>query len=113
MKRCKTCEIISEICGKRLLYRIFYKNKRVTKEQILPLAKDLKIKVVGGLVRRGWTLHDIDVVGNRQDVAIFSRRLRKNQISNPIHFCGRTSEKHSHLRCLWNGLMLILRGNKY
>jgi len=109
MKRCRTCEIVSEICGKRLLYRIFYKNKRVTKDEILSHMKGLNLELVGGLHNRGWTVHDIDVVGGVRDVSILARRLQSDGISNPVHFCS-PKGKHSHLTCLWKGLTLILKG---
>lgn len=109
MKRCRACEITSELLGKRLLERIFLKNHRLTAEKVSELAKGLSIEIVGGLKSRGWTEHDIDLVGSARDIAIFSKRLKAHRIYNPIHIVGLPHHKHSHFLCLRNGLKLIVK----
>lgn len=71
--------------------------------------RGLNLQIIGGLVRRGWTIHDIDVVGEPDDVRIFSERLRRAGINNPVHY-GSKLRKHSHLVCLLDGLKVILQG---
>ena len=72
----------------------------------------LDIEIVGGLARRGWTTHDIDVVGSRRDVQLLAERLRKHNIPNPVHYFGNRI-KHSHLLGIWNGIKLVLTGKGY
>jgi len=51
--------------------------------------RNLDMELVGGLAKRGWTVHDIDVIGNPKDLTVFVQRLRDAKIKNPIHFCDR------------------------
>ncbi len=46
-------------------------------EKVKPSLEGLDLEIVGGLAGRGYTEHDIDVVGNYSDVAIFVKRLKK------------------------------------
>ncbi len=108
-QECKTCEIISEVLGKRLLERFFLKNRKLEKEAIIALIKDLDIQLVGGLSDRGWTEHDIDVIGDARSISILAKRLHDHKVYNPIHVVG-SPGKHSHFLCLWNGLKLIFNG---
>lgn len=112
MKRCYTCEIISEALGKRLFERYFFKYNKIEKKEIDALLYDLNLRVVGGLLKKGWTVHDIDIVGSSEDVLKFVERLKKHQITNPVHFCG-SDKNHSHFKCLWNGLKILLGGKNY
>lgn len=111
MPRCATCEIISEILGKRFFERYFFENNTLKADDIYPLLDGLDLQLVG-LKDRGWTVHDIDVTGSTKDVLVFVKRLKKHHITNPVHFCGERGH-HSHIKCLWNGVKLLLGGEGY
>jgi len=104
--------MISEILGKRIFERFFFKNKKIKIEEISPLIKDLDLELVGGLKERKWTIHDIDIVGDHKDILVFVKRLKKNKITNPVHFCS-PCRKHSHIITLWNGLKMLLGGDGF
>ena len=57
------------------------------KDEILPLMSGLDLELVGGLWERGWTLHDIDVVGDNKDLFELTKRLKKNNIYFLIRPC--------------------------
>ena len=73
----------------------------------------LRLRVVGGLVSRGYTTNDIDVVGEREDIPALVSRLHADGIQEPIHYCGSEHEKHSHLRCAFYGIKMALTGKGY
>lgn len=73
--------------------------------------RDLNLEIVGGLNYRGWTVHDIDVIGNQKDVPILVERLEKAGIKNHVHLCDVKLHKHSHFLCLMDGLKVILFEN--
>jgi len=95
---------------------MFILNKkwgRITEKEVILQKEDLNLEIIGGLKNRGWTVHDIDVIGDKRDVNTFAQRLKKAKINNPVHFCGGMNGKHSHISCLWNGFMLIIEGKGY
>ncbi|HAJ44404.1 TPA: hypothetical protein DCX62_02070 [Candidatus Azambacteria bacterium] len=105
--------MISHLLGKRIfMFLLNRKWEKLYKKDLGWHIKDLNIEIVGGLNKRGWTVHDIDVVGNRNDVVIFNDRIRGALIKNPIHYCG-SSINHSHLMCLFNGVKLIFGRNGF
>ncbi len=113
MKGCRFCEVISSLLGKRLFMFLFKEKwKSVHKKRLEKYLHNLNLEIVGGLTKRGWTVHDIDVMGNHSKVVIFHQRLKKAGIQNPIHYCG-TNKNHSHILCLWNGIRLIFGKNGY
>ncbi len=74
--------------------------------------RGLDLELVGGLRNRGWTIHDIDVVGNLKDVSELIKRVRKAGISNPVHFCDKGFRRHSHIECIKDGLEVLFLGDK-
>lgn len=72
----------------------------------------LDLEVVGGLRRRGWTINDIDVIGDKKDILTLVERLKKNGIQNPVHYCGKPF-RHSHIFCAYYGIKLVLTGKGY
>lgn len=48
IKRCRICEVISEVLGKRLFERYFFKNKKLVKQEVVPLTRGLNVQIVGG-----------------------------------------------------------------
>lgn len=110
-QRCLICEISSSILGKKAeMFLLHEKWKKIYLNQVDSYLKGLDLKIVGGLHNRGWTIHDVDIVGTNRDVPIFARRLTEAGIENPVHYCGRQSHRHilNHLLCLKNGAKLIL-----
>ena len=73
--------------------------------------RDLNLEIVGGLNYRGWTVHDIDVIGDKKDIPALVERLEKARIKNPVHLCDSKFHKHSHFLCLIDGLKVILFEN--
>jgi len=112
MKDCKICKFFSRAFGRPLMFLLGRNWKKISREEILAQRGILNLEIVGGLKKRGWTSHDIDVIGNKKDVSAFAKRLRKAKINNPVHYCG-NAEDHSHILCLWNGLILIVKGIGY
>lgn len=113
MKDCRICKFFSRTLGRFLMRVLNRKWERITIGQVSGKKKNLDLEIVGGLRSRGWTVHDIDVVGDKEDAKVFAKRLRKARVDNPVHFCSISEENHSHALCLWNGLMLIVRGIGY
>ncbi len=72
----------------------------------------LHLTIVGGLIERGYTEHDVDVIGNEKDVPALVQRLAERNIHNLVHYCGSDPVKHSHLRALINGFLVTFLGNK-
>lgn len=99
--------------GSKLVMPLVCRNSnKIFFKDINKYAKGLNIKIVGGLSDRGYTYHDIDVVGDKKDVLIFVRRLNRDAISNPVHYCGGFDD-HSHLKCTFYGLKLVFTGKGY
>lgn len=88
------------------------KWKKITIGEVITHMRGLNLEIVGGLVNRGWTIHDIDVIGDPRDIPVFIERLEKARIKNPVHLCDKGIRKHSHFLCLMDGLKLILFENK-
>lgn len=113
MGECETCKTISRLLGKRYLMPLLgHEYRKLSLAEIVPQTNDLHLEIVGGLAERGWTKHDIDVVGERSNIETFSRRMRAGGIPHPIHYCG-DGIHHSHLRCAFNGIKLALTGRGY
>ena len=89
-----------------------HEYQKLSFEKVKRHLKGLDIEVVGGLKGRGWTTHDIDVVGKREDIPIFAERLKADAIPHPVHYC-RKQPYHSHLHCAWNGIKLAFTGKGY
>jgi len=74
--------------------------------------KGLALTVVGGLNYRGYTEHDIDVIGKETDVPVLVKRLSAKGIKNLVHYCGPEFGEHSHWQALKNGFLVTFFGNK-
>jgi hypothetical protein len=99
--------------GKKLFMPLLgHKYPKITFQEIQPHLAGLDLDVVGGLKKRGWTLNDVDVIGTKSDIQIFSIRLESTGIRNPIHYCG-TRLNHSHIRCAYYGAKLALTGKGF
>lgn len=109
IENCRFCSLISKTFAHPIEKTFGRKWKKIYKHEVIIHMKGLRLQIIGGLVRRGWTIHDIDVVGNPDDVHIFVERLRKAGINNPVHY-GSGLRKHSHFICLFDGLKVILQG---
>ena len=109
---CLLCSIGSKVFGHGLTHLLGKKYNKVTLEQINPYLTNLNLIIVGGLKKRGHTEHDIDVVGNKQDVTTLIQRLTQNNIHSLVHYCGPSEHKHSHMTALINGFGVIFFGNK-
>lgn len=113
MKECKTCRFMSRAMGGRIVMPIVCrKSNKIFLEDVKKHTGGIRIRIVGGLSDRGYTHHDIDVVGDKKDVPRFVERLRSDSISNPVHYCG-GFKTHSHLECILNGLKLVFTGKGY
>lgn len=110
---CKVCGAIPKYLGKRFFEPLFGREyDRLQADTVSPLLDGLDLVLVGGLVTRGYTYHDIDVLGAHGDCACLHERLRTNGVRNPVHYCG-SYTKHSHIQCAWNGVKLVLTGKGY
>lgn len=85
---------------------------RLEREQILPFVEGVDLELVGGLKERGWTIHDIDVVGDLRDVPKFVSQVRNAGIKNPVHFCDFGSKNHSHWLTIKDGLKALFIGDQ-
>jgi hypothetical protein len=85
---------------------------KITLNDIERYLGDADLTIVGGLIKRGWTVHDIDVIGKREDIPAFAERLRNAGFPNAIHFCGERNH-HSHVQCVFFGVKLALTGKGY
>lgn len=113
MTECRTCKTISLLLGKKLILPLIGKHYPLCR--LGDVQKDLRglgLQVVGGLVNRGWTTNDVDVVGNRADVPELASRLAHDHIAEPVHFCG-DGVRHSHLKCAYYGVKMVLTGKGY
>jgi hypothetical protein len=91
---------------------LFRRNwRKIYTHEVITHMRGLNLEIVGGLNYRGWTIHDIDVIGDVNDVPIFIERLEKAGIKNPVHLCDLKLHKHSHILCLVDGLKVILFEN--
>jgi len=102
----------SKIFGHGLTKLLGMKWKKITLEEVLPYLKGLSLQIVGGLENRGYTEHDIDVIGEEKDVPILVKRLSEKSINNLVHYCGPQASEHSHWRALKNGFLVTFLGNK-
>ena len=109
---CKVCKFGSRVFGHGLTRLLGLKWKRITLEQVQPLLTDLDLRIVGGLVNRGFTEHDIDVLGDEDDVSTLVKRLKTKKINNLVHYCGSRSRKHSHWQALKTGFLVTFFGNR-
>lgn len=113
MTECKLCRFASRAMGGRIVMPIVCrKSKKIFLEDIQEYTRGLELKIVGGLSDKGYTRHDIDVVGNKKHLPLFIKRLKENSINNPIHYCG-GFDTHSHLECIFYGLKLVFTGKGY
>ena len=113
MEECRVCKIISVMLGKHIFLPILCShNKKIYFKNIIEFTKNIDIKIVGGLKIRGYTNHDIDVIGKKSDIQEFQKRISENGIKNPIHYCGE-ADRHSHLKCAYYGIKLALTGKGY
>ena len=102
----------SRLFGHGLTHLLGKRWDKITIEQVYPFFEGLDLKIIGGLSNRGYTNHDIDVVGIKRDVPILVERLAAKSIDNLVHYCGPVSEAHSHLEALINGFLVTFLGNK-
>ena len=102
----------SKIFGHGLTKLLGKKWQKLTYEQVSPSINGLDLKIVGGLDYRGYTEHDIDVIGKEADVPVLVKRLAEKGINNLVHFCGKTASNHSHWQILKNGFLVTFLGNK-
>lgn len=110
---CRICAIIPVLLGKHFFLPLFGRGgTRLFQREVEPLLAGLHLALVGGLARRGWTIHDIDVVGEQEDVSVLAERALGAGITHPIHYCGRPN-RHSHLECVFFGIKLALTGRGY
>ncbi len=113
MKECRVCRFMSRAMGGRIVMPIVCrKSDKIFLEDIKKHVRGIDIRIVGGLSDRGYTHHDIDVVGNKEHLPLFAERLRTNSVRNPIHYCGGFNT-HSHLECAFYGLKLVFTGKGY
>ena len=112
-KGCKVCKIVPVLLGKAIFLPLLKRTGGYIQcVDIEPLLQDLSLELVGGLVTRGYTTHDIDIIGDKRDIPVFVDRLRQASIPNPIHYCGK-KERHSHWQCVYYGLKLAVTGRGY
>lgn len=104
---------MSRTFGHPLMFVLGKQWPKIYTENITPHLSDLDLELVGGLADRGWTIHDIDIIGNIKEVPKFIERIRKAKIKNPVHFCDMGYKKHSHLRVIVNGLKSLFMGDKW
>ena len=109
---CGLCSFGSKVFGHGLTRLMGKKWSKITIEQVRPCIEGLGLRIVGGLVNRGYTEHDIDVIGQENDVSTLAKRLAARNINNLVHYCGPASSKHSHFRALVNGFLVTFLGNK-
>jgi len=88
------------------------KWQRITMDQVQPCTRGLNLIIVGGLEKRGYTEHDIDILGDEKDISVLVERLKAKKIYNLVHYCGVEKTRHSHLRALINGFLVTFLGNK-
>lgn len=108
---CKLCRFGSKYIGHVVANLLGKKWSRLERCDVDPLLAGLDLQIVGGLYYRGYTEHDIDVVGSLKDVSVLARRLADNNISNLLYYCGTGSQKHSHFTALMFGLRGLFFGN--
>jgi hypothetical protein len=109
-KGCLVCKFLSRTVG-RLLYAFTRQRwDRLEASRVEPHLQKLSLHLVGGLATRGWTVHDIDVIGAKADVPRLVGRLRAAGIMHPVHYCGGAS--HSHVQCIREGLRVLLQGDR-
>lgn len=109
---CKLCIFGSRLLGHGLTHLLGKRWSKITIEQVQPHLEGLDLRVVGGLIKRGYTDHDIDVVGYKKDVSKLVMRLTSQKINNLVHYCGPVSGTHSYLPALLYGLLVTFLGNK-
>ena len=85
---------------------------KVSFEEVSAHVGDLHLEIVGGLAQRGWSVHDVDVIGQKADVPEFVSQLRARGVVHPVHYCG-DGVHHSHLRCALYGIKLAFTGRGY
>ena len=112
-EQCPVCKIIPKVLGKNFFFHVFGREyPKLLYKDAQKHFEGLDLKLVGGLTTRGWTVHDIDVTGDKKDAPELERRLRDNNIPHPIHLC-RGKPNHSHFLCALNGVKLVLTGKGY
>lgn len=110
--RCRLCAFGSKVFGHGLTYLLGKRWSKITIEQVYPHIEGLGLEIVGGLKNRGYTEHDIDVIGQEKDVSTLVKRLALNNINNLVHYCGSKASTHSHTKALINGFLVTFWGNK-
>ncbi|MBI2108687.1 MAG: hypothetical protein HYT93_00700 [Parcubacteria group bacterium] len=112
-EQCSVCKIIPKVLGKKFFFHLFgHEYPKLFSKDVAKHLIGLNLKLVGGLSTRGWTVHDVDVTGEKKDAAVLEERLRKDNIPHPIHLC-RQKPNHSHFLCALNGIKLVLTGRGY
>ena len=109
---CKLCSFGSMVFGHGLTKLLGKKWQRITMDQVQPCTRGLNLIIVGGLEKRGYTEHDIDILGDEKDISVLVERLKAKKIYNLVHYCGVEKTRHSHLRALINGFLVTFLGNK-
>jgi len=79
---------------------------KITMRDVKPHLSGLDLTVVGGLADKGYTIHDVDVLGKEAHARTMARRLAKAGIDNPVHYAGAWHQE-SHLTCIKNALILM------
>jgi hypothetical protein len=108
---CRFCKALSRTVGRLLYFVLRKKWEHLDAGQVRPHLRGLDLELVGGLKTRGWTVHDVDVIGSRSDVLQLVKRLRKAGVRNPVHFCNGYG-KHSHVQCIAGGLAALFLGDR-
>lgn len=103
---CRLCKLLSRTVGRILFWVLGVKWARLEADQVRPHFEGLDLDLVGGLKTRGWTTHDVDVVGSAEHAAVLAERLRKAGIRNPVHHCSNAGG-HSHFACIRGGLAAL------
>ena len=103
---CRLCKALSRSIGRLLFWVLDAHWDRLEASQVRPHLAGLDLVLVGGLHSRGWTTHDVDVVGTPVAAAALAERLRAAGIHNPVHHCN-TATGHSHFACIRGGLQAL------
>ena len=103
---CRLCKLLSRTVGRTLFWILGVQWPKLEATQVYPHLEGLELDLVGGLKTRGWTTHDVDVVGSAAAAVELTERLRKAGIRNPVHHCSNAGG-HSHFACIRGGLSAL------
>lgn len=109
---CTWCAWGSKIFGHDLTKLLGKKWDKITIEEVAPCLEGLNLEIVGGLCYKGYTEHDVDVIGEEKDVPVLVKRLNEKNVNNLVHYCGPRAKGHSHWTALKNGFLVTFFGNK-